>query len=106
VPALLTRQDMQNCIEIYGYKSRAALSHVMENVQRQLKGMVLPPGYRISQEGDAKQGKSNFEALTMALGIGMVLLYFSLIPAFKSFTIRSRRAFLSDQAIIAHPPKL
>jgi multidrug efflux pump subunit AcrB len=76
---------MQNSIDIYGYKSRAALSHVMDNIQRELKGMKLPSGYRISQEGDAKQGKTNFEDLTTALGIGMVLLYFSLIPAFRSF---------------------
>jgi multidrug efflux pump subunit AcrB len=85
VPALLTRQDMQNSIDVFGYKGKAALSHVMDNVQRELKDIKLPPGYRISQEGDAKQGKTNFEALTMALGIGMVLLYFSLIPAFRSF---------------------
>lgn len=85
VPALLTRQDMQNSIDVYGYKSRAALSHVMENVQRGLKDLKLPPGYRISQEGDSKQGKINFDSLTRALGIGMVLLYFSLIPAFRSF---------------------
>jgi multidrug efflux pump subunit AcrB len=86
VPALLTRQDMQNSIDIFGYKSRAALSHVMANVQRQLKGLKLPPGYRISQEGDAKQGGENFAALTRAMNIAMVLLYFSLIPAFRSFS--------------------
>lgn len=85
VPAFLTRQDLQSSIDIYGYKSGAALSHVMDNVMKELKGIKLPPGYRISQEGDAKQGKANFAQLTMALGIGMVLLYFSLIPAFKSF---------------------
>lgn len=85
VPALLTRQDMQNSIDVFGYKGKAALSHVMDNVQRELKNIKLPQGYKISQEGDAKQGKTNFEALTMALGIGMVLLYFSLIPAFRSF---------------------
>ena len=85
VPALLTRQDMQNSIDIYGYKSRAALSHIMNNVLQELKGIKLPPGYKITQEGDSKQGKTNFAALTLALGIGMVLLYFSLIPAFKSF---------------------
>ena len=85
VPALLTRQDMQNCIDIYGYKSKAALSHIMANIQKELKGIKLPPGYKISQEGDSKQGKSNFESLTLALGIGMVLLYFSLVPAFRSF---------------------
>jgi len=86
VPALLTRQDMQNSIDVFGYKSRSALSHVMGSVQRQLKGLKLPPGYRISQEGDSKQGAVNFTALTRAMGIGMVLLYFSLIPAFRSFS--------------------
>jgi multidrug efflux pump subunit AcrB len=85
VPAFLTRQDLQSSIDIYGYMSRAALSHVMDNVMAQLKGIKLPPGYKLTQEGDAKQGKANFAQLTMALGIGMVLLYFSLIPAFKSF---------------------
>jgi multidrug efflux pump subunit AcrB len=85
VPAFLTRQDLQSSIDIYGYKGSAALSHVMENVMKELKGIKLPPGYKLSQEGDAKQGKANFAQLTMALGIGMVLLYFSLIPAFKSF---------------------
>jgi multidrug efflux pump subunit AcrB len=85
VPAFLTRQDLENSIDIYGYMGRAALSHVMDNVMNALKGIKLPPGYKLSQEGDAKQGKANFAQLTMALGIGMVLLYFSLIPAFKSF---------------------
>jgi multidrug efflux pump subunit AcrB len=85
VPAFLTRQDMQNSIDIYGYKGKAALSHVMDNILNDLKGIKLPAGYKISQEGDSKQGKTNFAQLTMALGIGMVLLYFSLIPAFKSF---------------------
>jgi len=57
----------------------------MGNVQKELKGLKLPPGYAISQEGDAKQGGESFAALMTALAIGMVLLYFSLIPAFKSF---------------------
>jgi multidrug efflux pump subunit AcrB len=50
-----------------------------------LKGIELPPGYTLTQEGDAKLGKVNFASLTRAMGIGMVLLYFSLVPAFRSF---------------------
>ena len=50
-----------------------------------MTGLKLPPGYTISQEGDAKQAKESFAALTSALMIGMVLLYFSLVPAFRSF---------------------
>jgi len=85
VPTLLTRQSLLNSIDVYGYRERAALSHIMDNVQRELNGIKLPPGYAISQEGDAKQGKESFAALMSALMIGMVLLYFSLIPAFRSF---------------------
>ena len=85
VPSILTRQDMQNSIDVFGYRDKAALSHIMDNVQGVLKGIKLPPGYKISQEGDAKQGKENMEAFNSALAIAMVLLYFSLIPAFRSF---------------------
>ena len=85
VPTLLTRQNLMNSIDVFGYRSQGALSHFMDNVMRELKGLELPPGYTLSQEGDAKLGKANFAALTLALGIGMVFLYFSLIPAFQSF---------------------
>ncbi len=57
----------------------------MENVEKALSSMKLPMGYRISQEGEAKQAKESFEALLSAMAIGMVLLYFSLVPAFRSF---------------------
>ena len=66
VPSLLTRQDMQNSIDVYGYRDKAALSHIMANVQKALKGIKLPPGYKISQEGDAKQGKENSAAFNSA----------------------------------------
>ena len=85
VPSLLTRQGMQNSIDVYGYREKAALSHIMANVQKALKGIKLPPGYKISQEGDAKQGNENQIAFNSALLIAMVLLYFSLVPAFQSF---------------------
>ena len=85
VPSLLTRQDMQNSIDVFGYREKVALSHVMANVQKALKGLKLPPGYRISQEGDAKQGAENMAAFNSAILIALVLLYFSLVPAFYSF---------------------
>ncbi|HOI16200.1 MAG TPA: efflux RND transporter permease subunit [Geobacteraceae bacterium] len=85
VPTLLTRQGMVNSIDVYGYREKAPVSHIMENVGKSLKDVALPPGYQISQEGDAKQAKESFEALMVALAIALVLLYFSLVPAFNSF---------------------
>jgi multidrug efflux pump subunit AcrB len=85
VPSLLTRQDMENSIDVYGYREKAALSHIMANVQKAFQGLKLPPGYKIRQVGDAKQGEENKAAFNGAMGIAMVLLYFSLVPAFNSF---------------------
>lgn len=85
VPMLLTRQNLQNSIDVLGYREKAPVSHIMDNVQKALSGIKLPSGYRLSQEGDAKQAQESFEALLSAMAIGMVLLYFSLVPAFRSF---------------------
>jgi multidrug efflux pump subunit AcrB len=85
VPGLLTRQNLQNSIDVMGYREKTAVSHIMDNVQKALAGIKMPSGYKLSQEGDAKQGKESFDAMMSALVIGMVLLYFSLVPAFRSF---------------------
>jgi multidrug efflux pump subunit AcrB len=85
VPSLLTRQDMENSIDVYGYREKAALSHIMANVQKAFQDLKLPPGYKISQAGDAKQGKENQAAFNGAMAIALLLLYFSLVPAFNSF---------------------
>jgi multidrug efflux pump subunit AcrB len=76
---------MQNSIDVFGYREKADLSHVMANIQKTLKGLKLPSGYRISQEGDAKQGSENMAAFNSTLLIAMGLLYFFLVPAFFSF---------------------
>ena len=85
VPMLFTRQNLQNSIDIFGYREKAPVSHIMDNVRKALDGLQLPTGYQISQEGDAKQAQESFDALLTAMAIGMVLLYFSLVPAFRSF---------------------
>jgi len=57
----------------------------MDNVKKALSGISLPVGYKLTQEGDAKQAEESFQALLAAMLIGTVLLYFSLVPAFHSF---------------------
>ena len=58
VPALLTRQDMQNSIDIYGLPEMPADLPRHGQRPRALEGMNLPAGYRIIQEGDTKQGRA------------------------------------------------
>jgi multidrug efflux pump subunit AcrB len=84
-PTLFTRQALQNTLDIYGYREKTAITHLDDGVQKALRGIQLPAGYSISQEGDLKQMTASFSALGVAMGIGLILLYFSLVPAFNSF---------------------
>jgi len=85
IPTLYTRQDMQNTLEIYGYREKTAITHIDKGIQQALADIELPEGYAITQEGDLQQMQASFGAMSGAMGIGMLLLYFSLVPAFGSF---------------------
>ncbi len=81
----ITHQNFQPTVDIYGYRATMAISHIQDQVNKVLKGIPLPPGYRISQEGEAKKMKESFGRLVHALAFAIILLYFSLVPTFKSW---------------------
>ncbi len=85
VASAITRQGLQRTLDIQAYRSRRPISHLQEDVETALAGLELPPGYRISHEGEIKQLNESFGRLGQALVLGLVLLYFSLVPAFKSW---------------------
>ena len=84
-PSLITRQGLERTVDVQAYRAKRPISHLQEDVDTALAGLELPRGYRISQEGEIKQMDDSFARLGMALALGLVLLYFSLVPAFKSW---------------------
>lgn len=85
-PTLFTRQTLQNTLDIYGYREKeATITHLDDGVQKALSDIKLPAGYSFSQEGDLKPMMGSFGALSAALAVGLILLYFSLVPTFRSF---------------------
>ncbi len=85
VASVITRQGLQRTLDIQAYRAKRPISHMQEDVMAALEGIELPPGYHISHEGDIKQMNESFGRLGKALLLGLVLLYFSLVPAFKSW---------------------
>lgn len=85
VASVITRQGLQRTLDIQAYRARQPISHLQEDVEKALKGLVLPPGYTLSHEGEIKQMTESFGLLGKALLLGLVLLYFSLVPAFRSW---------------------
>ncbi len=85
MPTLHTRQALVETVDVLGYRGTDAVTHVGANVDRALAGLELPPGYTLTDEGERKAMGEAFSALMAALLLGLVLLYFSLVPAFRSF---------------------
>ena len=83
----ITHQDLLNTLDVYGYRATAPTTFVQMQVNKlERKFLHIPPGYGISHEGEIKQMKESFERLMHSLLIGVIILYFSLVPAFESFT--------------------
>ena len=79
------REDLQSVVNVYGYRDTTAISHLQTGVDRALAELDLPPGYTITQEGEIKSMNESFSRLGQAIVLSLILLYFSLIPIFRSF---------------------
>ena len=83
--SMITHQGLERTLDIELYRARRPISHMQEDVTAALRGLQLPPGYRISHVGEIQQMQDSFGRLGQALILGLVLLYFSLVPAFRSW---------------------
>jgi multidrug efflux pump subunit AcrB len=84
-PSVITRQGLERTLDIQGYRADRPISQIQDDVEAALAGLELPPGYALTHEGEIKQMSEAFGQLMTALALGLVLLYFSLVPAFKSW---------------------
>ena len=82
---IFTRKDLMPVVDIYGYRAQAAISHLHERIVKALAGLHLPDGYRMSYEGEYKNMGLTGKRLGKALGISLILLFFSLAITFRSF---------------------
>jgi multidrug efflux pump subunit AcrB len=79
------RQGLEPTIDIYGYRATTAITFLQGNIQKALKGLQLPPGYHLSHEGEVKNMGEAGKRLAKALGLAVILLFFSLVPTFSSW---------------------
>jgi multidrug efflux pump subunit AcrB len=84
-PAVITRQGLERTLDVQAYRAAQPISHLQEDIEAALAGLSLPAGYTLSHEGEIKQMDESFGRLGQALALGLVLLYFSLVPAFRSW---------------------
>ena len=80
-----TREDLRSVINVRGFRSKTAISHIQEQVNIKLADLELPAGYMVRQRGEISSMKESFSQLGQAILLSVILVYFSMVPAFRSF---------------------
>ncbi|MEA2110766.1 MAG: efflux RND transporter permease subunit [Campylobacterota bacterium] len=86
-PTLLTREGLEYTINVYGFREKAAITHIMESFEKVSKDLVLPPGVTMEQTGDIKQFNNSASRMVKAIGFAIILIFFTLIALFNSIKI-------------------
>ena len=86
-PSLITREGLSYTLNIYGFREKAAISHIMANFEEQAKEIQLPASVTMEQTGDIKQFKSSASRMIGAILFALVLILFTLITLFNSVKI-------------------
>jgi multidrug efflux pump subunit AcrB len=86
-PSLITREGLNYTLNVYGFRERAAISHIMSNFEEASKDIVLPLGVTMEQTGDIKQFKASAGRMVGAIMFALVLIFFTLITLFNSIKI-------------------
>ena len=86
-PSLITREDLQYTLEVYGNREKGAISHIMANFEEQLEKVTLPEGVELEQIGDIKQFKASATRMIGAILTALVLIFFALIVMFGNIKI-------------------
>ena len=73
LPTAETHQALLPTLDIIGYRRDIDITHLQTKVDQALEDMVVPRGYRISQEGEIKQMKESFGRLGKSLLFGLAL---------------------------------
>ena len=83
-PNVITRENLQYTLDVYGFREKAAISHIMANYDEASKDIVLPEDVELTRLGDEAQFKSSAGKMVGAIGFAVVLIFFTLVPMFNS----------------------
>ncbi|MFZ6680572.1 efflux RND transporter permease subunit [Undibacterium sp. Tian12W] len=84
-PRVIKRQDLQRRAAIYANVEGRPAGDVGAEVQKLVKTIELPPGYRFDIGGQTREMQESFQAAVAALGIAVIFIYLILASQFGSF---------------------
>lgn len=86
-PGVITREGLNYTLNVYGFREKTAVSHIMENFEKSFKGSVLPSSVTMEQVGDIKEFNNSAGRMVKSIGFAVILIFFTLITFFDSIKV-------------------
>ncbi len=86
-PGQINREGLNYTLNVYGYREKAAISHIMDDFERNFQGSRLPPSVELEQVGDLKEFTDSAGRMLSAIGFAVIFLFFTLITFFDSIKV-------------------
>jgi HAE1 family hydrophobic/amphiphilic exporter-1 len=84
-PAQINHLNRETVVNVQANLYGRALTEVTRDINLKLDKLQLPPGYRITQGGEARDQAEVFTRIFTALGAAVLLMYLILVVQFGSF---------------------
>jgi HAE1 family hydrophobic/amphiphilic exporter-1 len=84
-PTTISRQNRERLASVTANLSGRPLGGVIDDINRELAKLELPPGYKIELRGWAETMEEMFANLGLALGLAIIFIYMVLASQFNSF---------------------
>jgi multidrug efflux pump subunit AcrB len=86
-PGVITREGLNYTLNVYGFREKGAISHIMDSFDRSFRGTVLPASVSMEQVGDTREFKNSAGRMASAIGLAVILIFLTLIIFFDSVKI-------------------
>lgn len=84
-PGLVTREDLQYTLDIYGFTYKRTFSQVIRDIKSVIGEVELPVGYEMAITGEQADLQESLSDMRFALILAVVSVYLLLVTQFKSF---------------------
>jgi CzcA family heavy metal efflux pump len=84
-PLEVEHRSITRVTDIYANVSGRDIASVASDIQRQLKQIHVPSGYRVEMRGEVESMRESFAGLFFGLLMAMALVYLVMVAQFRSF---------------------
>jgi len=84
--AVITTNGMRYTLDVLAYRNTAPISFIKDGAMA-ATARVLPPGVSFAEMGDDAEGSQSSKLMLTGLGVGILLLFGILVPAYRSISL-------------------